>query len=65
MEQSDFLRLFTMCADGEKLGFGSKLIEYLKDECPKKDILLASVSDESSLNYFNECFLPLVGQIAH
>lgn len=57
------MRVLLVCSDSETLGFSSKLIEYLRDECPKKSVLLCSLSDPKPKSYFGSGFLPLLGTV--
>ena len=63
LEQSDSLSMFSMCCDGAKNGFTVGMIEYIRDECPKKPVTLLHLSEPSD-NYSTGVFLPLLGKIA-
>jgi hypothetical protein len=64
LEQSDSLRLFTICSDADKLGFTNQLLEYVRDECPKRPIICTTLSRPQGERYLSECFLPLIGQLS-
>ena len=64
MEKTDFLRVFTLASDAEQLGFSNLLVEHIKDVCPKRPLVFNTFTKNTTDKYFNECFLPLVGNIA-
>ena len=53
-----------MCSDADRLGFTNKLIEHVKDTCPKRSIVFTSLSKKGQDKYYSDCFLPLVGKVA-
>lgn len=64
LERSDSLRMLLVCSDAQPLGFAHKLIEHLKDQCPKKAIVLCNLSEPQADTYFHSSFLPLLGSVA-
>lgn len=64
LEVLDFLHVLNFCSDGPRIGFSSQLLMHFQDQCPKKTIIFANLSQSNSDNYVSEICLPLLSEIA-
>lgn len=62
LESSDYLQLFFMTADDLRVGFTLKMVQYLKDQCPKKEIIYNDVQTNAKSGPI--CFIPNIAEVS-